>query len=98
MATRKINRSQHRRAYQAADPSMRANARYWRAQAWSRTTGRPLPPSMREREDSVSNAVPLGARDRWNRYTRCNGSEILTPRQGRRMKHKANHAAARTAR
>lgn len=82
-----------RRAYQQTPPGQRAAERWERAAAWSRTTGRPLPPSMRERE-ATSPAVPLGERDRRNRYARQRDSETLTRRQERRISHKINHLAA----
>lgn len=64
------------------------NGRRWaQAQAWSKLTGRPLPPQMRERIP-LTKPVPLGPQDRWNRYTRANHADRLTPAQTGRFRHK----------
>jgi hypothetical protein len=98
-----INRSWHRRAYQQIPAGQRAAERWARAQAWSQTTGRPLPPQMRERPDHVSNAVPMAEDQRQlsyltgqiaNRDMARYGSSPLTARQHRRITHKRNHLAA----
>jgi hypothetical protein len=92
-----LNRSQHRRAHQAQHPDQRAAERWERAQAWSATTGRPLPPHMRERQ-ATSTAVPMGDALRGNRYRKAAGSTSqtwqATPRQIRRARHKLHHLAA----
>ena len=58
-----------------------------RAQAWSHATGRPVPPHMRFRSP-LQPAVPLGIRDRHNRYAKQNDAEDMTPAQVRRARHK----------
>lgn len=94
MSTRdQISRSWHRRAWQPLPPAQRYQQRWQRAQAWSAATGRPLPPVMRSYQ-AASPAVPLGERDRQNRYSRANGTETLTPAQRKRRTRKRNHQAA----
>lgn len=67
----------------AADPQLAIA----RAQEWSQATGRPVPPHLRPRAPLLP-TVPLGSRDRWDRYTRVNHAKRLTPAQSRRMRHK----------
>lgn len=69
------------------DVAQDAPARIARAQAWSAETGRPVPPHLRWRRP-LQPAVPLGIRDRHNRYARANRTEDLTPAQLRRARHK----------
>lgn len=72
---------------QHTDAAQDRSAQIAAALAWSTSTGRPVPPSMRFRRPLPA-TVPLGIRDRHNRYARQNHSEDLTPAQSRRLRHK----------
>jgi hypothetical protein len=76
-------------------PSAAGDVALSKAHTWSQVTGRPLPPAARIRTDKVSNAVPLGHRDRQDRYSRRNRTEVLTPRQARRKRAKVGRQLAR---
>jgi hypothetical protein len=74
----------------ARDPALRAQ----RAQAWSRETGRPIPPHVRAREP-MGEPRPMQPDVRINHYLGFREGRGLTPAQSRRIKHKINHVAAR---
>ena len=71
--------------------------RYERAEAWSRSTGRPLPPHMRIRTRPVRQATPMSDVDRVASYggtIKFGGTVLdLTAPQTRRRRHKRNRAA-----
>lgn len=67
--------------------------RYERAAAWSKATGRPLPPHMRIRTQPVLQAEPMSHQNRMRGYI-AQGKGRLTGKQSRRILHKRVHAGS----